>query len=64
MVMNTLLAMISKYAGYFHDGAIREIQHDQNSVKRIEQTCLLLKSKQKKFIGKISQIYLIHTGSP
>jgi hypothetical protein len=30
--MNTLLAMISKYAGYFHDGAIREIQHDQNSV--------------------------------
>ena len=30
--MNTFLSMISKYAGYFHDGSIREIQHEKDTV--------------------------------
>lgn len=30
--MNTILSTINKYAGYFHDGSIREIQHEKDSI--------------------------------
>lgn len=30
--MSTPLSLISKYAGYFHDGSIREIQHEKDSI--------------------------------
>lgn len=32
MDINLLLTLINKYAGYFHDGSIREIRHEKDSI--------------------------------
>jgi hypothetical protein len=41
MVMNVLI-IINKYAGYFHDGSIREIKHEKDSIIILIESAQLL----------------------